>query len=62
MAVDTVGLKLIMAKRAEQLGKAKELPPIPRHIHIADIKHKLGTSDLNKIDLIKLGWEDDILI
>jgi len=62
VAVDAVALRLIMAKRAEQLGKAKELPPIPKHIEIADKVHKLGTSDLAKIELIKLGWKEDILI
>lgn len=62
VAVDAIGLRLIMTKRAEQLGKAREVPPVPRHIEIADVKHGLGTSDLNKIDLIKLGWKEDILI
>ena len=62
VAVDAIGLRLIMAKRTEQLGKAREIPPVPRHIEVADVKHKLGNSDLNKIDLIKLGWKEDILI
>lgn len=62
VAVDAIGLRLIIAKRAEQLGKAREIPPVPRHIEVADVKHRLGTSDLNKIDLIKLGWKKDILV
>jgi len=62
VAVDAIGLRLIIAKRAEQLGKAREIPPVPRHIEVADVKHRLGTSDLNKIDLIKLGWKEDILV
>jgi len=62
VAVDAVGLRLIMAKRREQLGKEREIPPVPRHVEVADVKHRLGTSDLNKIDLIKLGWKEDILI
>ncbi len=35
VAVDAVGLKLIMAKRKEQLGKDKAVPPVPRHIRDA---------------------------
>jgi len=62
VAVDALGLRLIMAKRREQLGKDREIPPVPRHIEVADVKHGLGTSDLNKIELIKLGWKEDILI
>lgn len=62
VAVDAVALKLIMAKRSLVLGKARALPPVPKHIEVADFKHRIGTSDLNKIELIKLGWKEDILI
>lgn len=62
VAVDALGLRLLMAKRREKLGKDREIPPVPRHIEVADVKHGLGTSDINKIELIKLGWKQDILI
>ncbi len=62
VAVDALGLRLLMAKRREKLGEDREVPPVPRHIEVADLKHGLGTSDLNKIELIKLGWKEDILI
>jgi len=62
VAVDAVGLELIKAKRRQVMGKARELPPVPKHIQVADTKHGIGTSDLNKIELIKLGWDEDILI
>jgi hypothetical protein len=62
VAVDTIGLRLIMAKRREVLGKAQELPPVPKHIQIADTKYGIGTSDLSKIELIRLGWAEDIMI
>ncbi len=62
VAVDAIGLQLLMAKRTEVLGAANALPPVPKHIEIADKVHGLGNSDLNKIDLIKLGWQEDILI
>jgi len=62
VAVDAVGLQIIKAKRAEQFGKSREMPGVPRHIEIADVKHGLGTSDLRKIDLVKLGWKEEILI
>jgi hypothetical protein len=62
VAADALGLRLIMAKRREQLGPDREMPPVPRHIEVADVKHGLGTSDINKIDLVKLGWKEDILI
>jgi len=62
VAVDAVGLEIVKAKRREQFGKRREMPGVPRAIATADVKHGLGTSDLNKIELIKLGWKDDILI
>lgn len=62
VAVDTIGLRLIMAKRRKELGPAQELPPVPKHIQIADTKYGLGTSDINKIELIKLGWSDGVMI
>jgi hypothetical protein len=62
VAVDTIGLRLIMAKRREVLGKALELPPVPKHIQLADTRHGIGTSDINAIELIKLGWNEDTLV
>ncbi len=62
VAVDTIALKLIMAKRRQELGLGQELPPVPKHIQIADTKYGIGTSDINKIELIKLGWADGVMI
>ncbi|MDH7512421.1 MAG: DUF362 domain-containing protein [Clostridiales bacterium] len=62
VAVDAIALRLIMAKRRLELGPGQELPPVPKHIQIADTKYGLGTSDLNKIELIKLGWLDGVMI
>ena len=62
VAVDTIGLRLLMAKRRKELGPAQELPPVPKHIQLADTKYGIGTSDLAKIELVKLGWLDDVLI
>jgi len=62
VAVDAVALRLLMAKRTEVLGAAKALPPVPIHIERADKVHGLGNSDMNNIDLIKLGWQDEVLI
>ena len=62
VAVDSIGLRLLMAKRRNELGPAQELPPVPKHIQIADTKYGIGTSDPAKIELIKLGWLDEVLI
>jgi Domain of unknown function (DUF362) len=62
VAVDAVGLRLIMAKRRIELGPDQEVPPVPKHIQIADTKYGIGTADPARIELVKLGWLEDVLI
>ncbi len=62
VAVDTVGLQIFQAKRQDYFGEDRPIRPTAHHIAFADTRHKLGTSDPGKIDLVKLGWEEDILI
>jgi len=62
VAVDAVGLRLITAKRRIELGPGQEVPPVPKHIGLADTKYGVGTADPAKIELVKLGWLDDVLI
>jgi len=62
VAVDSVGLRIIMAKRTEYFGNENRLPALPRHIRAADVKHKLGNSDPKNIQLVKLGWKEGLLI
>ncbi len=62
VAVDAVGLEIINAKRLAYFGRERAMPTSPKHIRVADQRHKLGTSDLARIELIKLGWKEEILI
>ena len=62
VAVDEVGLRIIQAKRLEYFGEDKPLQTPAKHIRLADTRHHLGVSDPSKIELIKLGWTDKILI
>lgn len=62
VAVDSVGLRIIEAKRTEYFGEETPLNPPAKHIQLADTRHKLGTADPNKINLVKLGWKEEILI
>lgn len=62
VACDAVGLKIIETKRKEFFGEEKPLNPPAKHIKLADTRHRLGTSDMNKIDLIKIGMKEGILI
>jgi len=62
VAVDATAYRVIQAKRMQVFGEGQALETPAHHIALADTRHKLGTSDPGKIELIKLGWTDEILI
>jgi hypothetical protein len=62
VAVDTVGAHLLESKRIAFFGEDKALDVPPVHITVADKKYHLGVSDLSRIQLIKLGWTEEVLI
>jgi len=62
VAVDTVGAHLLQVKRIAFFGEDRALDSLPSHIVVADKRYHLGVSDLNRIQLIKLGWMEEVLI
>ncbi|UCE35145.1 MAG: DUF362 domain-containing protein [Deltaproteobacteria bacterium] len=62
VAADATGARIIQAKRDTFFGARRPISPPPRHIAAADTKFGLGNSRADRIQLIKLGWEKDILI
>ena len=62
VAVDATGYRIIQAQRLKHFGEDKPLETSAHHIMLADTRHKLGTSDPNLIEVVKLGWAEDILI
>ena len=62
VAVDAIGVRILEAKRREYFGEDRPLQPPAKHIYLADTRHDLGVSNPDKIELIKLGWEEGILI
>ena len=62
VAAYTTALRIMQAKRLEFFGEEKPIAPSPKHIQVADTEYNLGVSDPNRIEVVKLGWEDGILI
>ncbi len=62
VALDSVGLRLFQAKRQAYFGEQRPIKPVAHHIAFADKKYGLGTSDSDRIELVKLGWQEDVLI
>jgi hypothetical protein len=62
VAVDAVCLRICQAKRNLYKGEEWPITPPPDNVAAADKTYKLGTSDPEKIKLVKLGWDKDVLI
>jgi hypothetical protein len=62
VAIDTICTRICQLKRNLFKGEEWIISPPPLSIAAADSEYKLGTSDPAKIKLIRLGWEQDILI
>lgn len=62
VSVSAVGAELLRLKRISSFGDNRELDVQPIHIAVADKKYHLGISDLNRIEIIKLGWMDQVLL
>ncbi len=62
VAVDAIGAHLLQTKRISFFGEDRPLDVAPIHIMAADKKYHLGVSDLSRIQLVKLGWMEEVLI
>jgi len=62
VAVSAVGAELLRAKRVAHFGEDRALDVTPHHITVAEEKYKLGVADLKRIDIVKAGWKEDILL
>lgn len=62
VAVDSVGREIITAHRLKHFGEHRPFTPPTRHIDAAETEHGIGVADLAKIEIVKLGWQDGILI
>ena len=62
VAADATGAGIIQAKRNEYFGKDRPISPRPLHIEAADTKYDLGSCHPAGIELIRLGWEEGVLI
>jgi len=62
VAVDSTGLRIIQAKRSAFFGEDRPLNPPAKHIELADTRYRLGNANPQKIQLIKLGWDDESFV
>jgi hypothetical protein len=60
--VDSTGLRILEAKRAQYFGKNMPFAVEPKHIRVAQEKYGLGIADADEIELVRLGTQKDVLI
>jgi hypothetical protein len=62
VALDTIGLRIIMEKRRALRGEPWPLSPPPLCVAAADEKFRLGTSRLEEIAIQRVGWDVEALV
>lgn len=62
VAIDTVCMKILEAKRREFKGEDWPLSPPPKHLLVAEQKYRLGHAKMENIELVKLGWQEGVLV
>jgi hypothetical protein len=62
VALDATGVRILEAKRKEHFGEERPIKPSAHHVAFAEVRHKLGVADPERIDLVKLGWQEGSLI
>ena len=55
-------MRLLEAKRREFFGAEKPLAHLAHHVEVAEKKWGIGFSDPEKVELVKLGWREGVLI
>jgi hypothetical protein len=62
VATDATGLRILRAKRRAFFGRDEPFEISPKHIEVAESKYRLGIADAARIDVVKLGWQDESLL
>lgn len=62
VATDATGLRILQKKRLAFFGEEKPFNVSPRHIEVAAKKFGLGVADPARIEVVKLGWKEGVLI
>lgn len=62
VSADATGATIIQKKRDAFFGARKPISPPLNHITAADTRFGLGNSRPERIEVIKVGWDEDLLI
>lgn len=61
VAVDALGAELLRLKRVETFGEDRPVTSW-KHVELAETRHGIGVADLTRIDLVRIGWQEKMLV
>jgi hypothetical protein len=62
VAVDATGARIVEAKRRAYFGEERPISPPAHHIRFAEERYGLGTADAARIELVRLGLQEEALV
>ena len=62
VAADATGARIIQAQRTRYFGEDRPISPRPLHIEAGETRFGLGNCHTERIEVLKLGWQEDVLI
>ncbi|RJP74640.1 MAG: DUF362 domain-containing protein [Candidatus Abyssobacteria bacterium SURF_17] len=62
VAADAVCMRILETKRREFKGGDWPINPPPKHVFLAEEKYRLGHANMDKIELVRLGWQEGMLV
>lgn len=62
VALDSLGVKLLEERRKVHFDRPPRGGTSSKHVKYAETRHGIGVADISRIELIKLGWQDEALI
>lgn len=62
VAVDALGVKLLEEMRNAFYERPPRGGTSTKHVGLADTRHGIGIANLDEIELVKIGWMEEVLI
>jgi len=62
VALDAIGVKLLAEKRQRFFDRPPRGGTSSQHVQLAETRHGVGVADLDRIEIVRLGWLDGALI
>ena len=62
VSLDSIGVHLLEKMREQHFERPPRGGTSTKHVPYAETRHGIGVADMSRIDLIKLGWDEEILI